>query len=95
MTTPPVRPSWPGRSSPRKRRRSRSADLINRATVRDLASDEVAAYDAPFPDDTYKAGARIWPSLVPTTPDGPESAENREAWKVLMGCDQTIALLFQ
>jgi haloalkane dehalogenase len=44
----------------------------------------IAAYDAPFPDDTYKAGARIFPSLVPSLPDDPASCrEPRAAWKVL------------
>ena len=43
----------------------------------------VAAYDAPFPDDTYKAGARIFPSLAPTTSDDPSGIANREAWEVL------------
>lgn len=57
--------------------------LIQYATVTKLPDDVVAAYDAPFPDDTYKAGARIWPSLVPTSPDQPGAAENRRAWEVL------------
>ena len=48
-----------------------------------LSDDIIAAYDAPFPDDTYKEGARIFPSLVPITPDDPASNANREAWKVL------------
>lgn len=49
-----------------------------------ILPDEVAAaYDAPFPDDSYKEGARIFPSLVPTTPDDPSSAANRKAWEVL------------
>lgn len=43
----------------------------------------LAAYNAPFPGDTYKAGARIFPSLVPISPDDPASAANREAWKAL------------
>ena len=43
----------------------------------------IAAYDAPFPDDTYKAGARQFPMLVPATPDDPASAANRAAWQVL------------
>lgn len=43
----------------------------------------LAAYNAPFPDDTFKAGARIFPSLVPISPDDPASGANREAWKVL------------
>ncbi|MEL6894194.1 MAG: haloalkane dehalogenase, partial [Actinomycetota bacterium] len=33
--------------------------LLQSATTTELSSGEVAAYDAPFPDDTYKAGARI------------------------------------
>jgi haloalkane dehalogenase len=42
-----------------------------------------AAYDAPFPDDTYKAGARQFPMLVPTRPDDPAAAANRAAWETL------------
>ena len=56
--------------------------LINAATVRELLADEVAAYDAPFPDDSYKAGARIFPSLVPTAPDDPTASANRTAWEI-------------
>jgi len=56
--------------------------LINAATVRELLADEIAAYDAPFPDDTYKAGARIFPSLVPTAPDDPTASANRAAWEI-------------
>ena len=48
-----------------------------------LSDELVAAYDAPFPDESYKEGARIFPSLVPTRPDDPEAPANREAWKVL------------
>ena len=43
----------------------------------------IAAYDAPFPDDSYKAGARQFPLLVPATPDDPAAAPNRAAWEVL------------
>ncbi|MDE3203371.1 MAG: haloalkane dehalogenase [Acidobacteriota bacterium] len=43
----------------------------------------VAAYDAPFPDETYKAGARAFPVLVPTGPDDPAAAANRRAWQAL------------
>ena len=68
--------------------------LINSATVTDLAPEVVAAYESPFPDDTYLAGARIWPSFVPTTPDGPESANNRAAWDVLRSFDKPILCCF-
>ena len=42
----------------------------------------IAAYDAPFPDDSYKAGARQFPMLVPSTPDDPAAPANRNAWEV-------------
>lgn len=51
-------------------------------------SDAVrAAYDAPFPDDTFTAGPRAMPTLVPTRPDDPASAANRAAWAVLARLD--------
>ena len=49
----------------------------------DLPAEVVAAYDAPFPDDSYKAGARVFPTLVPTRPDDPAADANRRAWQVL------------
>jgi haloalkane dehalogenase len=57
--------------------------IINGGCTSDLAPEVVAAYDAPFPDDSYKAGARIFPTLVPTTPDDPATADNEAAWEVL------------
>jgi haloalkane dehalogenase len=57
--------------------------ILQGATVRTLSDAEIAAYDAPFPDESYKAGARVMPSLVPTSEDQAGAAENREAWKVL------------
>lgn len=48
-----------------------------------LAAEVVAAYDAPFPDESFKEGARQFPILVPTTPDDPAHAANVAAWEVL------------
>ena len=45
----------------------------------------IAAYDAPFPDDSYKAGARIFPSLYPDGADHPSNVANKAAWEVLYG----------
>jgi haloalkane dehalogenase len=56
--------------------------------------DVVAAYDAPFPDDAYTAGARIFPSLVPTSPDDPAAAANREAWETLAQFDKPFLTAF-
>jgi haloalkane dehalogenase len=54
----------------------------------------VAAYDAPFPDDSYTAGARIFPSLVPTTPDDPAAAANEKAWSTLAGFERPFLTAF-
>lgn len=48
----------------------------------------VAAYDAPYPDDSYKAGVRRFPLLVPSTPDDPAAAANRAAWESLRSFDR-------
>jgi len=57
--------------------------IINFGTLTDLVPEVIAAYDAPFPDDDSKAGARIFPKLVPSTPDDPERDANLAAWTVL------------
>ncbi len=68
--------------------------LINMATTTELSAAEVAAYDAPFPDDTYKAGARIFPALVPTSPDDPAAPANRAAWEVFKQWDKPLICCF-
>lgn len=57
--------------------------IVSGGCVNPLPPDVVAAYDAPFPDETYKAAARMFPSLVPTRPDDPAAPANRAAWDVL------------
>jgi haloalkane dehalogenase len=57
--------------------------IIKGGCQSELSADVVAAYDAPFPDDSYKMGARIFPMLVPTSPDDPASSANQAAWESL------------
>ncbi|MDQ1704298.1 MAG: haloalkane dehalogenase [Frankiaceae bacterium] len=54
----------------------------------------LAAYDAPFPDETFKAGARAFPSLVPTAADDPAAVANQKAWEVLSGLDLPFLCAF-
>lgn len=68
--------------------------IIQAATESELSAAEMAAYDAPFPDAAYQAGAKIFPSLVPTSPDDPESQNNRNAWQALMQFDKPFLTLF-
>ena len=58
-------------------------------------ADEIrAAYDARFPEELAKAGARAMPGLVPTRPDDPASEANRAAWGVLSACELPFLLPF-
>ena len=54
----------------------------------------IAAYDAPFPDESYKQGPRQFPLLVPTSPDDPAAEPNREAWRTLEGFDRPFLCAF-
>ena len=70
-------------------------EIISMSNPSDPLSKEViAAYDAPFPDDTYKEGARRFPSLVPITPNDPASKANRKAWKVLSQFEKPFVTMF-
>ncbi len=57
--------------------------IVKGATVRGLSDDALAAYDAPFPDASYKAGARAFPRPGPIAPDDPAAPANRKAWEGL------------
>ena len=57
--------------------------IVKGGCATQLAPEVIEAYNAPFPDDSYKEGARQFPLLVPTKPDDPASEANRKAWQVL------------
>lgn len=69
-------------------------NIINAGCIRDLSSEEINAYDAPFPSDEYKAGARIFPTLVPTREEDPASKDNAEAWVTLSEFTKPFLLAF-
>jgi haloalkane dehalogenase len=68
--------------------------LLNGGSQRNLSDAEVAAYDAPFPDETYKEGARQFPVLVPVTAEHASVAENLAAWAVLERFDRPVVTAF-
>ncbi len=53
-----------------------------------------AAYDAPFPDESFKAGPRAMPGLVPADPDDPQAQPNRDAWDLLRAWDRPFLVAF-
>lgn len=69
-------------------------NIINGGCATDLSPEIIAAYDAPFPDESYKAGARIFPTFVPTSVDDPESGANKAAWAELSTFEKPFLLCF-
>lgn len=56
--------------------------LIKGAVVRELTDDVFAAYEAPFPTEQSKAGARAFPPMIPTSTDHPDAKEGQAALEV-------------
>ena len=68
--------------------------LLQSSTVRTLSDHEINAYDAPFPDASHQAGAKIFPALVPTDADDPEAIINQGLWKELCKYSRPFLTLF-
>jgi haloalkane dehalogenase len=70
------------------------ADVMRFAGGSALADEIVAAYSAPFPDASFEAGARQFPSLVPIFPDDPAIPANQKAWEVLRSFEKPLLTAF-
>ena len=68
--------------------------LVAGAVANPMAPDVVAAYEAPFPDATYKAGARSFPDLIPQSADNPATPDNQRAWETLERFDKPFLCAF-
>jgi len=70
------------------------ARLVQAGCASPLSEAALAAYDAPFPDETFKAGPRAMPGLVPTRPDDPATEANRAAWERLTRSETPFLVAF-
>lgn len=68
--------------------------IVSGGCTRSLSDEVVAAYDAPFPDESFKAGARQFPMLVPASPEDPATVANRRAWEGLERFDKPFLTAF-
>ncbi|MEZ5345675.1 MAG: haloalkane dehalogenase [Pyrinomonadaceae bacterium] len=68
--------------------------VINMGCAAKLSRAVIKAYKAPFPNEKYKAGAKIFPKLVPITPDDPASEANRNAWESLRKFEKPFLTAF-
>ena len=69
-------------------------NVINMGTIQPLTDAVMAAYNAPFPSEEYKAGARIFPTLVPLDSTDPESKKNVHAWGKLKHWNKPFLTIF-
>ncbi|MGD0120550.1 MAG: haloalkane dehalogenase [Candidatus Binatus sp.] len=69
-------------------------EIVQGGCANALAAEVVAAYDAPFPDERFKAGARQFPILVPIAPDDPAVPANLKAWEVLRRWEKPFLTAF-
>jgi haloalkane dehalogenase len=72
----------------------RASEIIQSASVNEVPHEVGAAYDAPFPDERYQAGARQFPLLIPTSPNDPATLANRAAWEVLRHWEKPFLTVF-
>jgi haloalkane dehalogenase len=62
--------------------------------VNGLTEEEKRAYDAPFPDASFQAGALAFPRLIPLQPDNPGVPLMRETWRQLEGWTKPLLTVF-
>lgn len=68
--------------------------VIRGGTAKDLGEGVESAYNAPYPDESYKSGARIFPALVPISVDMDGVPENKKAWEVLSSFQKPFLTCF-
>jgi haloalkane dehalogenase len=68
--------------------------IQNGTANRELTPEILTAYDSPFPDVTYKAGAMAFPLLVPIRYDDPGAVEMRRAREALSKWNKPVLVMF-
>ena len=68
--------------------------IVRGGCAKPVSPEVEGAYDAPFPDESYKAGARAFPMLVPSQPDDPAHDANVAAWVGLAAFDRPFLCAF-
>ncbi|MDG1462018.1 MAG: haloalkane dehalogenase, partial [Gammaproteobacteria bacterium] len=69
-------------------------EMVQEGTVKELSSEIVSAYDAPYPDQSYRTGPRRFPMILPISPDSPAREANLAAWETLANWDKPVLTLF-
>ncbi|MGI9343165.1 MAG: haloalkane dehalogenase [Gammaproteobacteria bacterium] len=68
--------------------------MVAEMTDSELDAQTLTGLDAPYPDESHKAGPRRLPMMIPATPLHPAHAPNTEAWERLRSWDKpTLTLI--
>jgi haloalkane dehalogenase len=68
--------------------------LVRRGCASDPGDEVAAAYDAPFPNEASKAGARAFPAILPQAPDAPGAAEGARVLAALREDRRPVLMLW-
>ena len=69
-------------------------EMVNDGVHHKLSPETIAAFDAPYPDESFKTGPRRFPMILPIEPDDPAVPANLAAWEKLAHWNQPVLTLF-
>lgn len=69
-------------------------EMVNEGVVNKLTPDIIAAFDAPYPDESFKAAPRRFPMILPFGPDSAAGPANQAAWEKLASWKKPVLTLF-
>lgn len=69
-------------------------EMVNDGVFHKLTPATIAAFDAPYPDESFKTGPRRFPMILPISPDMESVPENRAAWENLATWSKPVLTLF-
>jgi haloalkane dehalogenase len=68
--------------------------MVDDGVFHKLSAETIAAFDAPYIDESYKTGPRRFPMILPVTDDSPAIPANRAAWARLASWEKPVLTLY-
>jgi haloalkane dehalogenase len=69
-------------------------EMVNSGVKNKLSAETIAAFDAPYIDETFKTGPRRFPMILPISPDDPAAPANKIAWAKLASWGKPVLTLY-